>query len=90
MPDPPPPGRVKEVRVGPLEVRLDLGPFIRGVEFLMKAYQELVDTLTGPELLRIIEDLYEGKREPKDEFERALLRAIKGATRFERINNEDE
>jgi len=88
VPEPPPPGR-KGVRVGPLEIILDLGPFIRGVEFLMKAYQGLVDTLSGPELMRIIEDLYEGKREPKDEFERALLRAIKGATRFERINEEE-
>lgn len=85
-PPPPAPQRIREAHIGPIDIRVDMEPFMKVLNVLMKAYSHLVELLTGPELLRIMEELAEGKREPINDFERSVLRAIRGATRFERIN----
>ena len=84
------PSTVKEVRLGPLEIKLDLGPFMKVVERLHTTYQNLVDKFAGPELMQLIEDITEGRRKPVTDFEHIIARTLLGPTRFERINEEDD
>jgi hypothetical protein len=85
----PPSSPVKEARLGPLEIKLDLGPFMKIVERLHAGYQHLVEKLAGPELMQIIEDITEHRRKPVTDFEHMIAKTLLGPTRFDRINEDD-
>jgi len=88
----PPPRRstIKEAHLGPLEIKLDFGPFMKVLDRLHSGYQHLVEKLAGPELMQIIEDLTEHRRKPATDFEHMIARTLLGPTRFDRINEEDD
>lgn len=85
----PPPSPVKEVQLGPLEIKLDLGPFMKIIDRLHTNYQHLVEKLAGPELMQVIEDITEHRRKPLTDFEHMIAKTILGPTRFDRINEDD-
>lgn len=93
--DPPPPrppqeNTMREARLGPIEVKIDLKPFLRVLEMLHSSFQNLVEKFTGPELMQLIEDLTEGRKKPATEFEHIIARSLLGPTRFERINEAED
>jgi hypothetical protein len=90
LPRPPPGNVVREVRLGPLEIKVDLKPFMRVMDLLHSSFQNLVEKFTGPELVQLIEDLTEGRKKPGTEFEHLIARSLMGPTRFERINEDED
>jgi hypothetical protein len=80
---------VCEARLGPLEIKLDFGPFMKVLDRLHTGYQHLVEKLAGPELMQLIEDITEHRKKPTNDFEHMIARTLLGPTRFDRINEDD-
>jgi len=90
LPSPPQGNTTREARIGPLEIKVDLKPFMRIMGMLHSSFQNLVEKFTGPELMQLIEDLTEGRKKPATEFEHLIARTLRGPTRFERINEAED
>jgi len=88
-PLPPPQNNTREARIGPLEIKLDLTPFIRVIDRLSDTFRPIMEKLAGSEVLEIVEDIASKKRTPVTDFEKSIARTIFGPTRFERINEDD-
>lgn len=87
-PPPPTPKRIRELSVGPVDVRVDMAQLQKLVDGLARFYSRFVAMVAGPELMKLMVELTEGKREPKDDMERSILRALKGPTRFDLIEDQ--
>ena len=61
---PVPPKRIREARLGPIDIRIDMAPFMKVLDVLHTVYNNLVSSLTGPELMTLIEELVEGSAKP--------------------------
>jgi len=82
--------RFKEARVGPVEVRIDMGPIMAVIDRLfsgaLPSFQMLAQRLSGTDFAQLVFEIMEGRRKPSNSLEEMIARTLLGRTRFEMIN----
>lgn len=86
----PSPARMRDLRVGPIDIRIDMKPFNDGFEAFTRALGRISDNLLSPQVTSIVTELARGQREPQDTVEELIVRAVRGPTRFQRLLDHPE